>query len=490
MSLKKKEKKRGSFIQLIVKSNNLVEARYMMDIWETRIFITLLSMITKDDEEDRVYRIWYNDVKKKFDLTSNTSYEDLRDGAMRLVDKTVHLDWTTEDNFDRLTKTHLVESVDVLKPGQGGKKDVDKQKFIDFQLGRSIKPHLLNIKKRLLSEQKVTGDYLQDLGISGYTSYDLRNLKKLKPYGVRLFEIMKKYEYTGYWVISVEALKNMFMIEDEYKRFPSFFQNVIQKSVKDINKYTDIFIFNVEKIKQGRSVARLKFYIRSKSQEELGKLLGNSQQEEKIADLQEVEEMQETEADRLYQEFEKVVVTDFGVTPTVFVRMLDSNKYTKEMVEQAIGVTRRAKYNQEIKKTVAGFFIKALKEGFTDIKAEQKKKEAKKKVEEENLNKRLEELEEKYATQKQERIKQLLNEDKGVSHRTLESIKKSKNPSLIKHLISLGLSIDSATVQDFREDKNLRSHFIQEIVNTHQDYFADIQEGYRKEVKGLKKMVV
>lgn len=490
MGLRKKENadKKGTSIQLIVKSNNLVEARYMMNIWETRVFLTLLSMITEHDTDDQLYRVWYGDMKKRFGLKSNTSYNDLRMGAIGLTRKTVYLDWTTEDDFDRQITTHLVEGVDTLKAGQEKKRGVGKQEYVDLKLGSSIRPHLLEIKKRLLSNEKLTKDIFQELGVSGYTSYDMRNVAKLKPYGVRLFEIMKKYEKTGYWVVTVDTLRKMFVLEDEYKKFGHLFNAVIKRSITDINKHTDVFVYGVDKIKQGRKVARLKFHIRKKTEEEISEIRVIATSSETKNEEGTVIE-QPSEADILYATFEEVVVKDFGVTPSVFMRMLASGNYTKKSVEQAIEVTRRAKFNQEIKKSIAGFFITSLKDEFTDVKVEQKKKQAVKKNQQELLKKQLADLESEYLNKRQEKIKELVQQDETINERTLTYIREKKKISLLRRLNKMNLSMDNITIQDFRDDKILRKYFINGIVETNQDDFAELNKNYNSKIQKLKTQI-
>ncbi len=61
-------------IVVIKKSNQLIEARYKFDVWETRIFLSVLSNIRRDDEDFKVYRIWYREVIKSFGLKSGQSY--------------------------------------------------------------------------------------------------------------------------------------------------------------------------------------------------------------------------------------------------------------------------------------------------------------------------------------------------------------------------------------------------------------------------------
>ena len=58
-------------MHLIVKANELVEAKYMFDIWEMRFFLSAVASIEPSDDDDKVYRIWYKDIKSNFKLSSN-----------------------------------------------------------------------------------------------------------------------------------------------------------------------------------------------------------------------------------------------------------------------------------------------------------------------------------------------------------------------------------------------------------------------------------
>ena len=363
--------KRGDTIKLVVKSNDLVEARYMFNIWETRFFLTLVSLINKEDAEEKIYRVYFNDIKKNFKINSNKSYQFLRAAAKSLNRKPVYIGWM-KDEYRRGREYNLFEFVDYLEEGQNGE-DIALQQYVDIKIQKKMRPFLLHVKKNF------------DPLITRYTSYDLRNTEKLKSYAIRIYELMKQFEYKGFRTIRIDDLKDMFLITNEYPRFSTFNQSVIIPSIKAINKHTDLYIplEQIQKIKKGRKVASLRFVIQSKTKKQVAEILNEPLQislfkneKETIKSIQDIDtiEPENTEADILFNEFEGVVVKDFGVTPSVFIRMLTSDKYKKENIEQAISVTRRAKYNQEIRKSVAGFFIKALQEGFTDEKIEKKKK--------------------------------------------------------------------------------------------------------------------
>ena len=145
--------------------------------------------------------------------------------------------------------------------------------------------------------------------------------------------------------------------------------------------------------------------------------------------------------------------------------------------------------NQEIKKTVAAFFIGALKDGYTDVKVEQKKKKAVKESKNEELKQKLISLEKEFLEKRNEKIKHLLAEDETVNERTLNHIKTITNPALIARLKKLGLSPDTMTVQHFREDKELRHWFIKGIVNTNLDYFSNLEQEYKSKIERIKKQL-
>ena len=362
-SIKKAKKKRGNTIKLVVKSNELVEARYMFDVWETRFFHSLIASITHKDEDDKVYRLWFKDIKKNFQLKSNQSYSYLREAAISMASKSVYIGWMN-DKHRRGRMHRIIRFVDFLEKGQKGE-GVKQQEYVDVSIDKDIKPYLLDIKKNF------------DPKLTRYTSYDLRNIIKLKPYATRIYELLKQFEYKGFRTIVIEDLKEMFEIKDEYPRFSNFYQKVIVTSIDAINKNTDLRIpkDKIEKIKRGRRVYALRFMIMSKSDEEVSIMRNEFTPKTLFDNIEEAEIVEEesSEADKLFEEFQAIVIKQFGVTPTTFVRMLESKKYSNENIQQAINVTRRANYNQLIKSNIAGFFIKALKEGYTDTKEEAQK---------------------------------------------------------------------------------------------------------------------
>ena len=67
-------------VQIIRKSNQLVEARYRLSLNEQRLVHTLLATISPQDEDFKDYIIKIDDLAKMFDLEkSNSTYERIQD---------------------------------------------------------------------------------------------------------------------------------------------------------------------------------------------------------------------------------------------------------------------------------------------------------------------------------------------------------------------------------------------------------------------------
>jgi plasmid replication initiation protein len=465
---------RGETIKLVVKSNELVEARYMFDVWETRFFLSLIAMIDKNDEDEKIYRLWFKDIKTNFKLKSNQSYSYLREAAQSMASKSVYIGWMN-DEFRRGRMHRIIRFVDFLEKGQEGQKGVGQQEYVDVSIDKNIKPYLLDIKKNY------------DPKTTRYTSYDLRNVIKLKSYGMRIYELLKQFEYAGSRTIAVQDLKDMFEITNEYPRFSNFYQKVIKASVDSINRYTDLRIPSVEKVKQGRRVAALRFIIESKSDKEVSVLMGERDLELfDYVDDDAAEPIEKyTPSDILFNEFEEVVVRSFGVTPSTFIKMMNSGKYTKEAIEQAISVTRRAKYQQQIKSNVAGFFIKALKEGFTDVKEEAKKKQTREK-QRESISKELRSLKEQLSTEINNRIREITEKDERITIQVIKTIREDALTGgiVIKKEEELGRNLE---IEDFRKDGQLRVMVITGIVAQQKAHFEDIYARMNPEIKELSK---
>lgn len=230
--MKKNKNEETKTVKLIKKSNDLVEGRYRFDIWETRVFTKMLTMIKADDEDFKEYRIYLKDVVKDFGLSHKNSYQMLKDGAKGLTKKEIKIIRDTPEGLKEFL-THIAVGVDsFVKDGN----------YIDISFHPKMKPFLLQLQ-------------------SQYLMYDIRNVLNIQSsFSVRIYELLKQYEKIGKRRFSVQELKEMLDIADKYPLYANFKQRVIQKAQEDLQESTDIR-FTFEEVKMGKQVTELIFFI-------------------------------------------------------------------------------------------------------------------------------------------------------------------------------------------------------------------------------------
>ena len=75
-----------SDIKLIRKANELVEARYKFDIWETRVFAYMLTLIKANDTDFNEYKINTGDIVREFNLhDSGLVYDSIKKAGEKSV---------------------------------------------------------------------------------------------------------------------------------------------------------------------------------------------------------------------------------------------------------------------------------------------------------------------------------------------------------------------------------------------------------------------
>ena len=460
-----KNKTKG--IALIKKSNNLIESRYNFDIWETRIFLMLLAQIRREDDDFQVYRIWYRDVAKIFKLNPKRGYSEIRDAVRKLLDKKFYVD-TVVDGFKRKEIYHIIRKIGYLEEGQENKKGIENQEYIDVKIEDEMKPLLIQLQK-------------------SFTAYELANVTNLGVYAVRFYELLKQYESIGQRQLGFEELKLMFELEDKYPLFSGFYTFVVEPAVKEINEFTDLHIREIEKIKEGKKIVALLFHFYKTTPKfiaqptvilnespigQVNKALENPPVDSNVAT---------TSADKRFRQFYSKVVENLGVTPTVYLNLL--KQYSNEQFEQAIRVTFRAKSEGQIKTNPPGFFIQALKKGYTDVKEEVLKKQKK----EDTSKQKAEQIALLQAEKENrifERIKELTSQNPALTIQAIEALKftDAGKKAILEEERQHKRPLE---VEDFRQIKPLRNLVIETLFVGNIEKFTEILEDFDANMKRL-----
>lgn len=383
-----------SDIKLIRKANELVEARYKFDIWETRVFAYMLTLIKSNDTDFSEYQINTGDIVREFNLhDSGKVYESIKNAGDKLLDKKVEILRTSAEGRKELFKTHLVAST--ANPEDGSKGD-----YIKLSFHPTLRPFLLELKER-------------------YLVYDIRNILSLTSiYSVRLFELLKQYQKIGKRRFRVDELKMLLSIDPNEYQLYGHFKGLIKRAEKDLHEYTDIyFAFEEEIVK--KKVISLTFYIYENKKNQRAKL--NHPKEVKTDDNETSNEKDDNPI--VEQIFEKV---------NKYVSKLQVKKWVKEIPIEQIenAITYTVNYIGAGNKVgnIGGFLNTMVHTPNLFDKFEEKKTKVKK------ATKKQQETSGNIETKKAEL--QQIQSDLEVATKELETNIFSQNPSLHETLIT------------------------------------------------------
>lgn len=232
-------------LSVIRKSNELIEARYRLSIWEQRLILSLLTNVTSKDEDFKRYNIRVADFMKQWELNddSHSLYEKVQDAADSLLTKTIQL---SEDP----TTSEMVSWLAYVKYKRGSG-------LVEMEFHASLKPYLLQLRKH-------------------FTQYQLNHVVNFRnQYSIRIYELLKIRAFRadeGVFTRSFkyDDLRSLLAIEDgEYAMFWNFKSRVIIPAVEEISRNTDLEITDVVYGKTGRRVSDITFCIKVKPDDEI-----------------------------------------------------------------------------------------------------------------------------------------------------------------------------------------------------------------------------
>jgi plasmid replication initiation protein len=461
---KGKAKKASPTITLVRKANELVEARYRFDIWETRIFLEMLTKISYDDTGFTDYKIYLRDFVKDFFLQDNkNTYRLAKEASKKLMGKLIEAKINRSDGKTEDFITPVVTSF------KGRDEDSEEASYIKLSFHPEMRPFLLELRER-------------------YLTYEFRNVANLSsPYYVRIYELLKQYEKIGKRSFNVEALKAMLGITSEYKSYGHFKNKIIDKARVSLVKFTDIK-FEYEEITNGsRKVTDLIFYISRNVPENRPERAGMALQSPKIqekpiptlfSDPAPYEKLpttsQEDSSNRVeplkeawLDTYADALRERWGVSPSSFILKAQGKSETdvKKAIAFAEERIQLGKANNP-----AGVFLDALEKGhsstkFLQIEQQTRKRDAvaMKQQQIEELEKEKAQLTKAYENRMNNSVRSIVQNDPSVSDRAINELK-----AMFNHL-------RDRTIDDFRNDTILRGMVIGRIRLMFPIEFADLK---------------
>ncbi|WP_221568932.1 replication initiation protein [Alkalihalobacillus sp. TS-13] len=240
---------------LVTKANALVESNYKLGLIEQKIILMLASKIQPSDTEFKTYTLSIKEFVKLLGISSKSKYEEVRQITMKLMKKAFEM--RLENKVIQVSWLSYV----AYNENEG---------TVDLRFDPFLKPYLLELK-------------------SHFTSYRLENVVKLKSsYSIRIYELLKQYEKLKERTFDLDHLRDILGVQDTYPVYGNFKQRVLKPAQKEMKKKTDLS-FDIDEIKQGRKVVKVRFLIQRNKEKETDRgqqlsLFSNDQDQESIVE--------------------------------------------------------------------------------------------------------------------------------------------------------------------------------------------------------------
>ncbi len=231
--------------KLVVKDNALIEASHRLGGVEQRL--VLLAIVkarsignTVEQLKDQMLTIHADEYIANFGGTRQGAYKALKQAVMGLYRAEWGYKYLTEKNEQRVRYERFTQSADY---GEG-------EGTVQFMFSNAIIPMLVELEKR-------------------FTTYEIEQVAQLSSsYAMRLYEFciqhLDKRTGKGWLEISLDELRFRFgLLTTEYTKMGNFKARVLDYSIDELNKNTDISI-GYEQRKQGRVIVGFRFEFKKK----------------------------------------------------------------------------------------------------------------------------------------------------------------------------------------------------------------------------------
>lgn len=223
---------------VVTKSNALIEMPLNLDLQESRVIYTLISLIQPDDEDFKTHFVKVKEFADILDLQEKNFYKKIREVVTGLQRKTLVI---RENNGES----------DLVVNWLSASRYHHRKGLVELEFSPQLKPYLLKLKK-------------------DFTRYKLANVLVLKSkYSIRMYELLKRYLNFGKRRFTLEQLRNLLEIDPgKLTHYGHLKQRVLLKTQEELAEKTDIS-FDFEETKVGHKVVAITCYIKPNHRKKL-----------------------------------------------------------------------------------------------------------------------------------------------------------------------------------------------------------------------------
>ena len=229
-----KEKLTEARGHLVVKCNDLIQkSRHQMDLQEQKIILYMISRIKPNDKDfsGQVFSIAEFCRVCGLDDDNGGNYAYIKKTLSNLKNRWI---WVTLDDGSEKT-LGWVNTITMSR----------RSGFVKVEFDEGMKPYLLELKGK-------------------FTQYELvYTLAMRSQYSIRLYELLKSYQYKKQVTFDIDDLKRTLFAE-VYTRGNDIKIRVLEPAINEINKLTDILV-TYELFKDGKRFSEVGFRITQKN---------------------------------------------------------------------------------------------------------------------------------------------------------------------------------------------------------------------------------
>lgn len=223
----------------VVKDNALINASYDLSLVEQRLLLLAIIEFKRQSIPNlKPNEVWIraDSYIEHFNVHKNTAYQALKDAIRDL--KKREFNFIEEVNGKKILRTrNWVTEIGYAR----------NDAFVTLEFDPNVIPLIGELKER-------------------FTKYDIAQVADLSSaYAIRLYEILIAWRSLGKVpLISTEDLRSKLgLLDGEYARMERFKTKVLENSIEQINKHTDIKV-SYKQHKAGRNITGFSFSFKVK----------------------------------------------------------------------------------------------------------------------------------------------------------------------------------------------------------------------------------
>ena len=211
---------------IVKKKNDLILGKEDLTLMEKKFLLLIIAQIDKEDQELKEYKVSILDLKEKLGIEGEL-YSKVYQMSKKLMKKTIEIKKPDSDEWEMYVWCPTMK----YKKGE-----------LTCKLNEDLKPFLLDLKKN-------------------FTKYNLKYVLGFKSaYSIKLYELLKTFEYVGEKEFLLEELQDIFKVPKSLKVYGDFKRKTLNVARAEINLKSDLNI-EFKEIKKGKKVVAIKFLI-------------------------------------------------------------------------------------------------------------------------------------------------------------------------------------------------------------------------------------